>query len=132
MFDIWGIGVGYWFCVSFFFSGRIFGGVIAVEEIWRLFVFARLLGPLSWMPIQIFIKSILSISCEFKKKTRSENNDSKYKKKYRKILQRYAISRNETSLKRVQVKNKRRRRGAKHSRHTSTGMVSVKRRANRR
>lgn len=24
----------------FFFSGRIFGGVIVVEEIWRLFVFA--------------------------------------------------------------------------------------------
>lgn len=45
--------------VYLFFSGRIFGGVIAVEEIWRLFVFARLLGPLSWMPIQIFIKSIL-------------------------------------------------------------------------
>lgn len=33
------------------------------------------------------------------------------KKKYRKILQRYTISRNETSPKRVQVKNKRRREG---------------------
>lgn len=60
----------------FFFSGRIFGGVIAVEEIWRLFVFARL--HLSWTPDIIILlrfkirEYILSIPHEFKKKRERE------------------------------------------------------------
>lgn len=111
-----GIGVGYWFCVSFFFflfSGRIFSGVIAVEEIWWLFVFVPLILFSSFMD---FFKILFSFDSKFEianqlhalvpyefKKKKKENEESKWttntQEKKKKILEkfnaeRYAISRN--------------------------------------
>lgn len=104
-----GIGVGYWFCVSFFFSfffsGRIFSGVIAVEEIWWLFVFVPLILFSSFMD---FFKILFSfdskfeianqlhplVPYEFKKKKENEeskrttNTQEKKKKNIRKIQRR--------------------------------------------
>lgn len=79
VFDIWGIGVGYWFCVVFFF---FFG-----EDFWRSYcgrgdleafcICSRL--HLSWMTPDIIIllrfkirEYILSIPHEFKKKRERE------------------------------------------------------------
>lgn len=98
-----GIGVGYWFCVSFFFflfSGRIFSGVIAVEEIWWLFVFVPLILFSSFMD---FFKILFSFDSKFeianqlhalvpyefkkkKRKTRNQNGQRIHRRKKKKNI----------------------------------------------
>lgn len=70
----------------FFFSGRIFGGVIAVEEIWRLFVFA-LVYIFHGRQILLFSFDLKFANTSFqyhmnlKKKEREKSKDDRIKRK---------------------------------------------------